>query len=205
MGNLSRETSYRLQNFLVSSRKLVRAKTRAPAVIRKEKSTIQKKSLDLFEGIYDKTGCARPKDRRRKSEKQISIMRTSFSTIKAKLEEVIEVELDLNFKSSRLTITIFQFAKPPETASGRSSLYYLKKLSIHYRIQERGLKNFCHLIFTVNNSRLSTTRNRNRISREYLERLERMNVESFRRIRKHVRSIEIARPTNLRVTEGRKT
>ncbi|TGZ46481.1 hypothetical protein DBV15_08912 [Temnothorax longispinosus] len=38
--------------------------------------------------IYDETGCARPKDKRRKSEKQISIMRTSFSTIKAKLEEM---------------------------------------------------------------------------------------------------------------------
>jgi len=42
-------------------------------------------------------------------------MRTSFSTIKAKLEEVIEVEIGLNFKSSRSTITIFQFIEPPQT------------------------------------------------------------------------------------------
>lgn len=91
MRNLSRETGYRLQNFLTirchRENWFVR-KTRAPAVIKKGKKKFYKKSLDLFERIYDETGCARPKDRRRKSEKQISIMRTSFSTIKAKLEVI---------------------------------------------------------------------------------------------------------------------
>lgn len=105
MRNLSRETGYRLQNFLVirchRENWFVR-KTRAPAVIEKKKKKIlAQKSLDLFERIYDETGCARSKDRRRKSEKQISIMRALFSTMKTKLEEAIEMEVSLNFKLNR--------------------------------------------------------------------------------------------------------
>lgn len=86
----------------VSSRKLVRAKdTRAGCDRKKKKKILAQKSLDLFERIYDETGCARSKDRRRKSEKQISIMRALFSTMKTKLEEAIEMEVSLNFKLNR--------------------------------------------------------------------------------------------------------
>lgn len=132
-------------------------------------------------------------------------MRTSFSTIKAKLE-VIEVGLDLNFKSSRLAI--FQFAKPPETQVHDIRHFIIKRKkkysNIHYWLKSVILKSFYrYLTFTVNNVY------RRKKSKSFLvsilERLGHTNVESFQWIRKNVRSIEIARPTNLRVTEGRKT
>ena len=70
----------------------------------------------FLKGFITSPGERGPRDLKAEiGEAEISIMRTSFYTIKAKLEEVMEVEIGLNFKSSRSTITIFQFAEPPQT------------------------------------------------------------------------------------------
>lgn len=69
----------------VTQKKLVRKRRARASCDRKgKKKSDVKKAYIFLKGLHDETGCGGPKDRRRKSEKQISIMRTSFSTIKAK-------------------------------------------------------------------------------------------------------------------------
>jgi len=185
---------------LSSVAKLVRIRTSMPAV--DGKKARYKKRLHLFERIYYETGCARLKDRRRKSEKQISIILHSLRS-RTKLKEAMEVKIGWNFKSSRSAIMIFQFAK-----SQMTTLVCLKEIM---KNRDWLLIQDCYidcLIFGDNDSlwieEIKGVAHFKIVSRRYLEHLGHTNIVSAI-IRKNVRSIETMWLTNLRIiTEEKK-